>query len=525
MWSMFWPALLIAAISSCGRSHEQLRRACNGYSTGTAPGEPCLSPVFKLEDVRRWDERQATKRLNGTAIERFSWEAPTPLGTTPFQLGIVEFDDQGNAWNTRQIHAVERALGDTLRRSHSLVVVFVHGWKNDCKACNGNLACFRESLALLAANEKRLAVLANGPPREVFGLYIAWRGASSTVEPAKEISFFSRKAAADRIGSSRGGELTGLLAWLNDARDTYTPASKSELGNMVAIVGHSFGADVLFGTVANPLDAAIGASSGAAELSAKPFGDLLLLVNPAFEASAYRRFADYAGRPWKAHQPSLMITVQARNDWATHYAFPVGRSISTLPQASGSSAGYREMLDALGHHSAYYTHDLGPPSRALQSVTELTKITGMKPAPAAPPDQLQQLLAMMGEKPSVEKCGCNGIRASQPNLDELFESIKFAIEHTPPPGSVQAGSPMVGLESQMQPCGTPNLGAPLLMVRTDASIVDGHSGITHLAFFDFLANAIVRTQLLRDQALHQRVVQRMAVAPAAAPASVWPACR
>ena len=530
MWWIFWPALIISAVSSRGAAHDQLRKSCNEYRVGAPVSEPCATPALALEQLRLLNEREATRRLNGGAIERLTWDEPA--GTKhKFSIGIVEFDDQGNAWDPDQVRAVERDLRDTLQRSHTLVAVFVHGWKNDCKACNGNLACFRETLALLAANEQVLAKLASAkamtpvPAREVYGVYVAWRGASSTVEPAKELSFFSRKAAADRIGSSRGGELTRLLAFLNAARETTTPKAVSPFGHMVSLLGHSFGADVLFGAVANALDASIGSAIGTDGLEAKPFGDVLVLVNPAFEASAYLRFDEYTEKYWKRGHPPLMVTVQARNDWATRFAFPAGRSIATLPQASGTGAGYRAMLTALGHQRSYYTHDLASVPDPQRSIDTLKAITGVTPTARTPQEQLGELVETMARKPAQaprERCGCKGSRASAETLAALIDSITFALSQTPPPGSLQVGSPMAGLTTKMTPCDEPNLDAPFLMVRTDPPVVDGHSGITDLRFFDFLANLIIRTQLLRDPQLHRIIAPAVSAPPTPA---TWPACR
>jgi hypothetical protein len=496
MWWVFWPALVLSVTSAIGGvAHKQVRTGCN---TAVVKGV-CESAPLALEELRGKSAKQATKLLNGASIEHLYWE---PGGQNPradFTVGIVEFDDQGNEWNAGQISKVKEKLGATFDEGSALVVVFVHGWKNNCEACNGNLACFRETLAQLAAVENRLADALkkkgiDARPRKVFGLYVAWRGASTTTEPAKEASFFSRKSVADRVGSSRGGTLTNLLAWVSAKRNTGT--ATSPLGDMVALVGHSFGADVLYGTIANGLDAAI-ASSRVEGRPAEGFGDLAILVNPAFEASAYVRFAEYAKEPWPEHQLPLMVTVQARNDWATHYTFPAGRTISTLPQASSDHQGYRAMIDALGHHSDFYTHSLDRPpvSEAVAMVDTIRTQTKTTPTAAAPNDQLTQLVAKMNEKKPGEKCACDGSRATNDTVELLLEAV-LKTDSTPVE-QLKIGSPMLGVSSYMTPCGSSNLSSPLLMVRADPAIVDGHNGITRAEFFDFLANFLVRVQKLR----------------------------
>lgn len=506
MWWAFWPGLVILASAGFGPGHEQLRYACNSYVGPGVPAVPCATESLHFEDVRRMSQRSLDKMfIKGAAIERFYWDAPQLDGTTAkadFTVGIAEFDEQGDAWDSDQVGAVKATLSAAIAQRNALVVVFVHGWKNNCESCNGNLKCFRETLALQAATEQRFAqVLSKATgmpvaPREVFGLYIAWRGASAHKEPAKTVSVFSRKATADHIGSSRGGDLTNLLAWV-DAQRAREPKQPSPLGNMFAFLGHSFGADVLFGVVANTLDARLAESVG--DLSAKPFGDLLVLVNPAFEASAYSRFADAAQKTWKPMQPPVMITVQARNDKATHYALPGSRIITTLGQGSGTR-GYAPMITGLGHYEPFYTHDLGPAPNAVPLMQEILTTT-VGSAPSTYGGVLEAMASKTPGQPS-EKCACDKIRANAPTVKGLWELVQ-GLAQSSPPGIVHVGDPMPGFASFMQPCrrsnGTPtNVDSPFMMVRASSEIVDGHSGLTQLPFFDFLANFLVRAQVLRD---------------------------
>ena len=528
MWWIFFPVLIITAVSSVGRPHEQLRPACNTFQ-GTVQA-PCQSEELALEDIRRLSQKQLERQLKGAAIERLHWTSTTggERARHDFTIGIAEFDDQGNAWDRDQIEAVKAGLTTVLQRSTTaLVVVFIHGWKHNCEACNGDLKCIREALALLAASEKQVAAHFKIQPREVFGLYIGWRGATTTVAVAKETTFFDRKAVADRIGGSRGGDMTSLLSWVDTVtaptgRARVAPFDPVRLRSMVAYVGHSFGADLLFGTVANPLDAAIAAAPPKTPVQA--LGDVLVLVNPAFEASAYRRFGEYARQSWPPGQRPLMLTVQARNDWATHYTFPASRTIATLGQASGGGSGYREMLDALGHHEPYYTHHLDRPPASAEAVGTLRTLvsTEMK---TRPDENFGALIETMGSKRSGEKCACDKIRAWDATLAVLVQSVIAAADN-PVPG--QIGSPLVGFASRMVPCkpagSDPNPGSPFLTIRTTADIVDGHSGIMRLEFFDFLANFLVRVDQIRQPEMFGALSKGAAPNPASTGTTIE-ACR
>jgi len=530
MWWAFWPGLVILATAAFGPGHEQLRDACNGYMGGV-PQEPCATKRLHLEEVRKKSQRALDEELNGAAIEHYDWDAP-PLQGPPakanFTVGIAEFDEQGDAWDPDQVAAVKAALRAALDERNAVVVVFVHGWKNNCESCNGNLKCFRETMALLAATEQRFAQLLKQPAREVFGFYIAWRGASARIEPAKTVSVFSRKATADQLGSSRGGDLTNLLAWVDAQRAAHLPKQASLLGDMFTFLGHSFGADVLFGAVANTLDARL---ATAGNDLVKSFGDLLVLVNPAFEASAYSRFADAAQKMWQRkegadpRQGPVMITVQARNDRPTHYALPGSRIITTLGQGSGTR-GYAPMITGLGHYKPFYTHDLGPALNAVPLMQQILKTT-IGSAPSTYNGVLEAMASKTPGEPS-EKCACDKIRANAQTLTTLWQLVQ-AVAQSSPPGTVQVGDSMPGVASFMRPCQRstdpqPKVESPFLIVRASADIVDGHSGITQLPFFEFLANFLARVQVLRNPKLYMQMTAAMKSSMVLQTSAAMPAC-
>jgi len=61
--------------------------------------------------------------------------------------------------------------------------------------------------------------------------------------------------------------------------------------------------------------------------------DLILLVNPAFEASRYEPVHDFAQRhELPRYEPPLLVMVTSEADGATRQAFPLGRIVNTLFQ-------------------------------------------------------------------------------------------------------------------------------------------------------------------------------------------------
>jgi hypothetical protein len=107
-----------------------------------------------------------------------------------YKLGFVEFDDQGWFWDTNQVKAVEKmirteaGIGQSNNAAGIVIMVFVHGWKNNAAYDNTNVAMFRQTLAQLGAAEQ---VQTNHPARKVVGVYAGWRGLSAKLEPFQEL--------------------------------------------------------------------------------------------------------------------------------------------------------------------------------------------------------------------------------------------------------------------------------------------------------------------------------------------------
>ena len=95
--------------------------------------------------------------------------------------------------------------------------------------------------------------------------------------------------------------------------------------------------------------------------TARSFGDLIVLVNPAFEGSVYEPlFNIAANRCYRATQRPALMTVTSSGDWATGKVFPLGRFVSTLfeRRQASSSAQAEAIVSAVGHDKRYETHTL-----------------------------------------------------------------------------------------------------------------------------------------------------------------------
>lgn len=103
--------------------------------------------------------------------------------TKDYRLGFVEFDDQGWFWSKEQKPAVEAMIRretalDSPQHKAAILVLFVHGWKNNAAYCNSNVNTFKTVLTQLNSLETVLSRNEGRNPRTVIGIYAGWRGLS-----------------------------------------------------------------------------------------------------------------------------------------------------------------------------------------------------------------------------------------------------------------------------------------------------------------------------------------------------------
>ncbi len=289
-----------------------------------------------------------------------------------YWLGFIEFDDQGQLFDRRQMEAV---LEDLARQpGELLIVVFVHGWKHSAAPGDDNIAGFRQALGDLAEME----AVGSENPRQVAGIYIGWRGESITVPVIKELTFWDRKNTSHKVGN---GGVTEVFNRIDLIRRMKNGTAENQAGpTRLAIVGHSFGGAVVFSAVDEILSDRFIASLRASEQPVRGFGDLVILINPAFEALRYTPLSDMAtetdkidarSKTYPSGQLPVLAVLTSEADYATRYAFRVGRLLSTLfekvrdMRRHNRVTGQTEIISqkqanvtALGHFEPYRTHTL-----------------------------------------------------------------------------------------------------------------------------------------------------------------------
>jgi alpha/beta hydrolase family protein DUF900 len=286
------------------------------------------------------------------------------IETTPdYKMGFVEFDDQGWFWNARQLRVVEQMISDeaAIHPGHAagsqgiILVLFVHGWKDNAAYGGDGVTAFGEILQQL--NQAELAQ-SDHPARKVVGVYAGWRGLSATIEPFKELSFWDRKDTAHKVGGY--GAMTELLVDLENIQtkslDSLAPgAPPTEL----IIIGHSFGAAAVYSALSQIItERFVDTVEKGQRL--KPLGDQVILLNPAFEAQRHydlNRMARSIGKYPPDQRPVLSVFT-SKGDWATHYVFPIGQFFSTLFQKNRDREQTNAGLQTIGWFKPFITHEL-----------------------------------------------------------------------------------------------------------------------------------------------------------------------
>jgi hypothetical protein len=275
----------------------------------------------------------------------------------------VEFDDQGWLWDRQQMNAVLDRFSVEDSTNGLLVMVFVHGWKHNASFDDDNVGMFRTNLTEIAEMERQLSRDAGIKPRKVAGMYVGWRGLSSTAWVLRQLTFWDRKNAAHEVG--RGG-VTELFSRLEDLRNNSHLLHRGETERrptQLIIVGHSFGGALTFSALAPLLaERAVQTAANHAVGPVRGFGDLVVLINPAFEAARFEvLYSISTNQTWYPTNQSVNLAIfTSKTDDATKIAFPLGRWFSTFWEKNRDANQKISNRKAVGHYAPFITHDLIP---------------------------------------------------------------------------------------------------------------------------------------------------------------------
>lgn len=373
---------------------------------------------------------------------------PQCAGRSPC-LAFVEFDDYGNLMNRAQLEDTLADAREYFTRGGT-VIVFVHGWHNSAQESSGELRHFRSLLDEAAKLQRNRRT----PP--VLGIFVAWRGDSIDKHgvgwlASYGLTFWDRKSAAHDIGSSGGpGELFLRLARMRNPKDD----------SRLILHGLSFGTAVIHSaTTSLVAQQILDDGQGVAPEDQRPLADLVLLVNPAFEAMRLRPQLDLARRmAYPPDQRPRLVILTTEADKATSIAFPVGRFFGTFVDAYADNESVAQNKTAVGHYLPFITHQLTaepcPQALARQGPQPLTAVR--KDWCAAPVDVFGP-----SEPLVLRRC------------DTASACAAVAGDHY-----IARGDPATGLVPDR---------LPIMNIRTTAQVIGGHTDLDnpHLRSFIF----------------------------------------
>ena len=320
-----------------------------------------------------------------------------------YYLSFIEFDDQGQLWDREQLHKVLSSYQSIAGVNDVLLVAFIHGWHHNANPEDGNIQEFRQLLAKLS-----LAEANSGTKRKVLGVYIGWRGDSITIPVLNDTTFWDRKNTAHKVGQQGVTEVLLKLEEIVNVKAGMETANPQPLNSRLVTIGHSFGGAVLYTALQQILEDRFIDSRKNKTFAgdANGFGDLVVLMNPAFEALRYATLydisQDYCRGYFPSQLPKLAI-LTSETDRATGWAFPMGRFFSTffdthttLERHNCTGVGINKINPieieegeadrlTIGHFKPYLTHRLNPLSekrspnfnyRELQNIWSQQKEAG-----------------------------------------------------------------------------------------------------------------------------------------------------
>ena len=244
-------------------------------------------------------------------------------------------------------HLCQRRPDGTCGGGPHYVIAFVHGWRHDASIGDSNVGELRHYAAHAARFLRQRAQ--GGPAARVTAVYIGWRGARTDETWLRRqwrgfgawvgtglavFSLFDRKPVSEAIAPSALSALRAIEQTLGLAQPIASQPAPTHGANRMIVFGHSLGGNLLATALRDDLVKAVARHQPGAYFPA-PLGDLVVLINPAAEATkwtdvqraVWRRIAISASerRPgdeyeqghrfFRADQRPVLISATAARDW------------------------------------------------------------------------------------------------------------------------------------------------------------------------------------------------------------------
>ena len=227
-----------------------------------------------------------------------------------YKLAFVEFGEQGSYQDTSQL---DNALDLIKRTPRPVVVTYVHGWHN-----NADSADARDKFPTMLQELGQSAAI-RAAHFQVIGVFLGWRGEFVTAPVLRQLTFYNRKAAAERLASNY--DCFDAIAAISEAAHKYHP-----VGSQYSIlVGHSFGGLVVERSVAHAINAEM---HGHADSEKSLPADLILLLNPAADSILARQMISALYARHIPDNRQLVVSLTSTADDATGMWFPAGTNLA-----------------------------------------------------------------------------------------------------------------------------------------------------------------------------------------------------
>jgi pimeloyl-ACP methyl ester carboxylesterase len=279
----------------------------------------CVSAQFRTSTDMCVEQVSDSETCSSSSFVRLASEGASQHAA----LGFVEFNDEGVAYDQRNIDSVLSSISDmqsTESRS-LLMVVFIHGWNHNAAQSDRNVVQFKDFLRNLQTEELALVV---GQPRRVVGLYVGWQ-ARAFESPFLSLFSYRRKK---ELGLKTGQSVTPVLQQLASLR-------AADRQSRLVVVGHSFGGGLLYSAVENSLVSTLRAQD---RQPGKIFGDLVVLINPATEAALFTSLHDAMQKPFLECAPLSLISFTSEADTALSREFPRGMRLFYSDKIKGDAS-------------------------------------------------------------------------------------------------------------------------------------------------------------------------------------------
>ena len=263
-----------------------------------------------------------------------------------YKIAFIEFGEQGSYQDPTQL---KNALDLIQNTERPLVITYVHGWQNNVESDD-----VKNFESLLARLNQASAIRDVG--FHVVGVYLGWRGKLTPVPVLKELSFWNRKATAERLASNY--DCYDAIASISEEARRHGRRKQ-----YTVLLGHSFGGLIVERSVAHAINAEI---HGHADSDRSMPADLVIVVNPASDSILARQMiAALYSRKTEGTRP-LFVSITSTGDWATGGFFPIGTGLASVskgfnkvpaPGSNGTMHNEREFYTSTpGHNEMLINH-------------------------------------------------------------------------------------------------------------------------------------------------------------------------